>query len=699
MPFKLKSAYILFLFFISIIVFVIVDHFLSNEIKLLTQDKYLHTSKNLNEQLQETIKNKTFATLNIALSLSENSGYKNFLKNKKVFDIDLKKVSLKLKEHSNFENVWIHLIDKNGISRYRSWSPKKDDNISAVRSELPALLKNPKVSSVISVGIFDMTFKSIVPIYDNGDFLGLIEVITKMNSIAKGFEKRGIDLVILVDKKFKNQIKKPFTKDFLDEYYVANVNAKKELKEIIKKDINEYITIKEYKIIKNYFVSLYTLKDFNNQNMAYFIMFKDINSINLNDIKEFEYFIKFIGILLVLTLITIFTTIYFYNKAKYTTTLEHDVKKRTKELNDLTKKYHQIFEGSKTIKLIIDPKTKNIIDVNNSATKFYGYSKEHFLKLKADDLNIVNKDVLNSFFEKILSNTQNIFIFKHKLSNGEIKDVEVYASPINIDTKTYIYSIIRDITEDLKAKKELEKKQKLFYQQAKMASMGEMLENIAHQWRQPLSTITTAASGAKIKKEFGELDDEFFYDSIDIIIRAANYLSHTIDDFRDFFKQSKKKEEFDLSNVLNNSIKLAHLKKTNIELIITCPHIKITGFKNELIQVLLNIFNNSKDALNNIKNAQKLIKIDIKEIDGFIIISILDNGGGIAEDKIDKIFEPYFTTKHKSQGTGIGLYMSEQIITKHFQGEINVQNENFSHNEKKHFGTKIKIKIPNKSNS
>jgi len=692
---KPKKSYLLLLILSSLLIFIIVDNFLSKKIEGLTHDKYAFAEYNLKEQLSEAINNKKSSTLNIAIALSENGSYKDFLKYEKNFDIDLKKVSLKIKNNSNFKNVWIHLIDKNGISKYRSWSKIKNDNISLVRPELPSLLKNPKISSVISVGIFDMTFKSIVPVYDKEEFLGFIEVVTKINSIVEDFKRRDIHIVALVDKKYKKQIIKPFTKEFINNYYVTNINAKKELKDILRDNIEDYINIDKYKLINNYFVTTYTLKDINDQNMSYFVIFKDIKSIDLKDIHEFENFIRLIGILIGCFIITVLIAIYFYNKAKYTSILEKDVKERTKELNDLTKRYHQIFEGSKAIKLIIDPINRNIIDVNNAAVEFYGYRKDYFLKLKSKELDNLSQESFRLIQKEILENRQNIFIQKHKVKSGEIKDVEVYASPIQINQKVYIYALIRDITNELKAKEELEKKQKLFYQQSKMASMGEMIENIAHQWRQPLSTITTAASGTKIKKDFGELDDEFFNDSIDTILKSANYLSHTIDDFRDFFKQSKNKEEFELLPIIKNSIKLANLKNKDIEIIINCPDIKILGYKNELIQVFLNILNNAKDALREIKDIAKVIKIDVKKAEDKVIFSITDNAGGVDENNLEKVFEPYFTTKHKAQGTGIGLYMSEQIITKHFKGEIDVQNLNFVYKNKDYFGANFKIIIPN----
>lgn len=694
-----KIKYLITIFLLSTIAFFIVDNILTKEVKTLKIDKYNLSADHLKNQIKESIKNKSISTMNIAIALSENHQLKAFLEGKEPLKVDLKEVSLKIKEFSIYKNLWIQIIDKNGISRYRSWSPKKGDNVANIRKELPILLKNPKIFNVISVGIFDMTFKNIVPIYKDGNFLGFIEVISKMNSIAKDFEKLGLNIVILADKKFKEQIKKPFTKSFINDYYVANLNAKDELKKYIQKNINKYLSIKNYLVEDNYLITTYVLKDITKEDLGYFIIFKDINSINLNDIKEFENFIKLIGILIIIVLITFIVLLYYYNKTKYTDLLEDNVKERTKEIEELTKRYKQIFEESKAIKLIVEPISRKIVDVNDAALKFYGYSKKDFLELKITDINNLDNEMQDKALDKILNTKQSIFNFKHKLSNGEIKDVKIYASAIQIDNKSYIYSIIRDITDEIKAKKELKEKEQLFYQQAKMASMGEMLENIAHQWRQPLSVISTAATGTKIKKEFGELNDEFLFESIDLIVKSANYLSHTIDDFRDFFKHSKNKEDFKIADTLNNAIKLANIKNRAIDLDLKFEDIEINGFKNEFVQVLLNILNNSKHALDENKVENKYIKIELKKQNKDAIISILDNGGGIEEDKIIKVFEPYFTTKHQSQGTGIGLYMCEQIITQHFGGEISIHNVNFNYKNRDYFGAKLKIVLPLNLNS
>ena len=251
---------------------------------------------------------------------------------------------------------------------------------------------------------------------------------------------------------------------------------------------------------------------------------------------------------------------------------------------------------------------------------------------------------------------------------------------------------------EIRIKKEVEdnlKKDRLLTQQQKMVSMGQMIENIAHQWRQPLSLITTGVSGIKLKKQINDLDDEFLHKTLDSIMNTSKYLSNTIDDFRYFFKPQKEKENFYLEKCCNKTVDLLNPNFLNkdIKIIYKIENIRVHGYETELIQVLINILNNSKDALEFLKDEDKFIFIDIfkdKERNK-AIIEINDNAGGIEENIIDKIFEPYFTTKHQSQGTGIGLYMCREIIHKHMNGEINISNVTYEYNNKLYKGTLVRI--------
>lgn len=244
-------------------------------------------------------------------------------------------------------------------------------------------------------------------------------------------------------------------------------------------------------------------------------------------------------------------------------------------------------------------------------------------------------------------------------------------------------------------KQELSKKQMILHQQSKMAAMGEMIGNIAHQWRQPLSTITTASSGMVLQKEMGVLTDEFFFEASKKINTSAQYLSQTIDDFRNFFTPNKEKTKFLLNDTLSTTLDLisAQFTAKDIHIIKNIENIELDSYENELIQALINILNNAKDELvKKPSDEEKYIFIDIfRNEKNEVNIIIKDNAAGIPNEYIDKIFEPYFSTKHKSQGTGIGLYMTEEIITKHLQGQIFVENKEFTYEGKEYIGAQFTI--------
>ena len=242
--------------------------------------------------------------------------------------------------------------------------------------------------------------------------------------------------------------------------------------------------------------------------------------------------------------------------------------------------------------------------------------------------------------------------------------------------------------------KENTKQHHILFQQSKMAAMGEMLGNIAHQWRQPLSVITTAATGMKVQKEFGTLDDEAIIRSVDTITDSALYLSKTIDDFRNFFKRDKTETDFSTNEVIEKVIKLtkSQFKIHEINIIKNIEEFNLFGLENEFVQALINILNNAKDVLID-KQTPRLIFITVSKVENKAVFKIADNGGGIDERIIDKVCEPYFTTKHQSQGTGIGLYMTEEIIVKHMHGKFTISNIETIYENVTYKGAQITIEL------
>jgi len=246
-------------------------------------------------------------------------------------------------------------------------------------------------------------------------------------------------------------------------------------------------------------------------------------------------------------------------------------------------------------------------------------------------------------------------------------------------------------------KVKVKQKDKMIIEQSKMAAMGEMLGNIAHQWRQPLSIISTGATGMLAQKEYGLLSDEQFDITCKAINKNAQYLSKTIDDFRNFIKGDRVKRVFNLEENIKSFIHLVEgsIKTHEIELILKInKDININGYENELIQCFINIFNNSKDALKEHVETNRIIIISAFKEDENIVIKFTDNAKGIPLDVLPKVFEPYFTTKHKSQGTGLGLNMTYKFIVDGMNGTIIAENVDFDYKKANYKGAEFTISLP-----
>ena len=260
---------------------------------------------------------------------------------------------------------------------------------------------------------------------------------------------------------------------------------------------------------------------------------------------------------------------------------------------------------------------------------------------------------------------------------------------------------LKDINENLEQKIiiELEKNKKAqeqLYKSEKMASMGEMIGNIAHQWRQPLSVISTSSTGMQLQIECGLYDDKQFFKACETINEHAQYLSKTIDDFRNFIKGDRESITFNLTQNIDSFLHLvaSSIKKEHINIILDLDdNITLNGYPNELSQCFINIFNNSNDIFKN-QEYEKYLFITTKVINNQTIIIFKDNAGGIPSDIMKKIFEPYFTTKHQSQGTGLGLHMTYNIIVEGMKGSIEAKNNTYTYNDKVYNGAEFIISLP-----
>ena len=361
---------------------------------------------------------------------------------------------------------------------------------------------------------------------------------------------------------------------------------------------------------------------------------------------------------------------------------------QTQEIKSSLKSFKELLDSSIGAMFVFEEYI--CVNCNNEAIKILGY------KSKKD---IVNKKIFEIFTDisethkkELLNDTIEHNFEDTIISKGSIQyEVQIKERNIVLNNKMVKIIALLDITD-------LKRNEKIISQQTKMASMGEMIGNIAHQWRQPLTAISVAAGGIKLGYELDMCDTEETICELDNIVDNTKFLSATIESFQNFLKDDKIISNVNIKSACKKTLSIinSNLKVNKIEIIedFDSDKIVIRGIENEVVQVLLNIINNASDVLKSIKSInEKYIKISIFNDDKNVFVSVHDNGNGIDDTIINKIFEPYFTTKHKSQGTGLGLYMTHKIIEK-MNSEISVKNDSFSYNNSIYNGAKFTISFP-----
>jgi PAS domain S-box-containing protein len=421
-----------------------------------------------------------------------------------------------------------------------------------------------------------------------------------------------------------------------------------------------------------------------------------------------EKFLFLLPFIIAILIITAFVAIFI---------LRSQVKKRTHKLRleiQEHKKAEQALRNSEerfkflsnaTFEGIVVHKNGILQDVNESFLKMTGYNKlevigENFLEY-------IPQDADKQKIKRHLSlEKAEPYTITARRKNGSEFIAELEARNIWHDNEIVRIAAIRDVTERIMREKqlkqtnqelrklkenlqkkvnktvlELRNKDHLIIKQSRHAAMGEMIGNIAHQWRQPLAAVAAIVQDIEDAYEYKELDKKYLADSVEKTMKQLNYMSRTIDDFRNFFKPNKEKIEFSIQKIIEDTMSFVeksfayHNIKINF---VVKKDSTIRGFSNEYSQTILNILNNSKDAIleNKIEAGQIEIKVDVNQ-QNQSVVTIQDNGGGIPDDIVDKIFDPYFSTKEQGKGTGIGLYMAKMIIEENMKGKLladNLQN-------------------------
>ena len=701
-------------------------NYIDKKTENLIDVKYSLLEKQLHKQIKTLISDKQNATLALAISSAKLPLIKQALKSDSPKNLNLKDLSNEIRDNTKFKNIWFQLLNKKGQSIYRTWSDKKGDSLK-FRYDVIRIIKNKKTQSTISVGRYDMTFKSMIPIFEGNEFLGVFEVISHFNSISKILSKNNNQVLILANKKFYENIKYPFSKKFIGKNYIANLDANNKTIDFVKNlELEKILKQNSYLIKENFFISNYKIKNKDNTSIGNILIIKDINEIDISNIQSLkkEYF-SYIIIFSILFFLLLFMVFAYFNSKK----LKLD-RKKVQNIIDSQTNIIVITDG-----VLIRNANQPFLDFFEKYESLKDFKKDHncicekFIDLDSNEY-IIDKDYDgNNWAEYILKNKDKNFkcaMFK----NEKLEHFKINVNQYDFNEKEpFIIISLTNITNDIKQKQELQnlnnnleklvtiktvelknlneqlkekineeveksqEKDKIIYQQNKMLSMNEMINNIAHHWRQPLSAISSSASSMILKSELNELDKNDVEFLCKHIVDASSHLTQTIEDFRNLFDIEEKKSEFKLNEIIN-TIKLL-LKDTilqnNIKIINKIDDkMSLTTYKNSFRQVLLNLFKNSIEALKDNENLEnKVIILEIKNN----TFSILDNAKGINENITDKVFEPYFTTKHKSQGKGLGLYMVKNISEQKLNFKLSFENISFQYENRDCKGVKFNLNL------
>jgi diguanylate cyclase (GGDEF)-like protein len=449
--------------------------------KEFLDNKYTNVAKEMQFTTQSYIEAKQESVLFIALSLANDPRFRNTIISLDDPDFSLDTFSKNLRLNTEYKNVWIQISDSRGISLYRSWTDKRGDDLTTVRKDIVEMIREPKIRSTISTGIFDMTFKSMVPIFKDEKFIGTIEVISKFNSISKQLLNNGYELVLLVDKSYRDQIQKPFTKMFIDDYYIANLDASEENRNYIQKygvekliqNNNFYITDERY----NRFITKYLQTDINGKSMGYFILFQPLDNIELEYIYFFHnsilVFISllFIGIYLLLLLIS---SRHKKEKADLQNQLlSKEVEDKNIELEKQHTLLQNVINGIDQSVMVID-KEYNVLLANDAARE---YSDQNIIQdpsqPKCYELTHHQSEPCSGdqhqcpLTETIEQNRSVQRVHRHTTPSGEEHFIELTTTPLyNQDNEPYaVVEMGHNITEHLRTQRILEEqKNELDYQ-------------------------------------------------------------------------------------------------------------------------------------------------------------------------------------------------------------------------------------------
>ncbi len=356
--------------------------------------------------------------------------------------------------------------------------------------------------------------------------------------------------------------------------------------------------------------------------------------------------------------------------AKTNKELQKEIQEREKierELRESETRYRKQFESIHTVSLIIDPETGNIIDANPAACNFYGYKKQQLTKMNIKQINILSEKQVQKEMELAKSGQKKHFHFKHKLADGNIRDVEVYSGQIKIQNKQYLYSIIHDITERITAQQKARQHQEQLIHASRLISIGELTSGLAHEINQPLCGALVHTEGCLNMIKTGKVNLDKIHKKLETAVKQAQRAGEIINRIKLFVKKDIiTKSPVEAKTIINDSIEFMEyrIKQNNINIIQSQKsNPTIYADKVQIEQVMINLLNNACDALTECDIEDRNITIKCFSDGKSASFLVEDSGKCFNNEQISNIMEPFVSTK--PQGLGLGLSISRSIVENH----------------------------------
>jgi PAS domain S-box-containing protein len=611
---------------------------------------------------------------------------------KKLYD-HLKDVYNLLKSY-DIKQLHFHLPDNESFLRFHR-PGKFGDNLTGIRDTVAYVNKNKKKINGFEEGRIFNGYRFIFPLFYKDEHIGSVEISYSTLALSKEF-MNSFNVIpnflipkALADKKLFEEEKSNYISSIIDGYYME-----RSIVEAIKKKRKEKVllplaskTKKEFeKRIKN--EDSFTLYDPLRKELMTFISVKNPIHKTISGVfvirsgaEVIDQKNKNFKIFLILTMVSLLVVLYLiYKEDIYVTKIDEN-----------NKKLSSVFKDADSGIALIDLKGR-FLEVNDAYSRILGYSQDEIVKISCMDLS--RKEDIPKIIETLIEAYKLGHISKERKicikKDGSVVHIEF--SLTLLPSKDAFIVVVNPLEDKLKLErlnnnlqKEVERsiedlrlKDAMLAQQSKLAAMGEMIDSIAHQWMQPVGIIKMKIQTMQADHEYKELTDERIEEFINSSLGQIDHLVNTMNEFRRFFRPSEIIEEVSLHEMIDTSILLVkdELVKNSIKTVVngdTEAKVKLNSA--EFKHVLINIINNAKDAFIQNGTKERLISFYVSNKEGKVFLSISDNAGGIDKEVIDHIFEPNFTTKEQGKGTGIGLYMSKQIIDKN-NAQIKVQNIN-----------------------